>query len=81
MNEKVKIQNLKKNWFLKYDRFKYYLDGKHNGVKFEIKDKNVEKLILDYNFFYQFYGITERICFTISSTNFLLGEDFLGAKP
>ena len=34
--------------FLKYDRFKYYLDGKHNGVKFEIKDKKVEKLILDY---------------------------------
>lgn len=34
--------------FIRYDMFKNYLNGTYSGVKFEILDKNVEKLVLNY---------------------------------
>ena len=34
--------------FIKYDMFLKYLNGTYQGVKFEIKNKQVETLILDY---------------------------------
>lgn len=34
--------------FLKYDMFMYYLNGKHNGIKFEIKNETVKNIVLNY---------------------------------
>ena len=34
--------------FIRYDMFMSYLNGSYNGVKFEIVDKTIEKIVLDY---------------------------------